>query len=247
VTVGPGIVAALMVAAFTAGFVDAVAGGGGLLTMPSLMIAGFPMHSALAINKGQSVWGAISSAISYWRGGAIDGRRGLVAFPAALGGSLVGTWLVLTVRPEPLRPIVIALLVLAIVLVAVPKDRIPRVEWRRPLVVWATIGLVLGFYDGFFGPGTGTILIALHRSVFRSSMAEASADSKVANLAAFATFALTGSILWSVALPMALANTIGAAVGARTAIRRGDTFIRNVLLVVVAGLVVKVSVDLLRH
>lgn len=242
-------VAVLALAAFAAGFVDAVAGGGGLLTVPALLAAGLPPHATLATNKGQAVFGAVTSATSFWRRDGVDRARAPISFGGAFFGSLLGAAAVLAVPPGPLKPIVLALLVVAAVVVSWPKRSrgaaAPPTRWLA-----LPIGVALGFYDGFFGPGTGSILIVAFVVVFGDTMVRASGNAKIANLAsnlaAVSLFAWRGEVLWRIAIPMAAANAAGAAIGARTAMKRGDRFVRVVVLVVVATLVGKVAWDLTR-
>ncbi len=256
----------LALAAFAAGVVDAIGGGGGLLTVPVLLSAGLPPQVALATNKGQAVFGAVSSAVSFWRRGGLDRGRAPVAFFFGAVGSAIGATLLLWMRPEPLKPVVLGLLVVAAVLVAWPRKPRARqseragspaegalphpVGLRSPRLVLAVLALVLGSYDGFFGPGVGTMLIVAFAYLFDDTLTRASGNAKVvnlaSNLAAFTLFALRGRVLWAFALPMALANASGAYVGARLAIGRGDRFVRAVVLCVVAALVVKLAVDLTR-
>ena len=243
------VIALLAVAAFAAGFVDAVAGGGGLLTLPALMAAGLPPHAALATNKGQAVFGAVSSAVSFWRKDGVDRDRAPVSFGGALVGSFIGAAAVLAVPPGPLKPLVLGLLVVAAIAVSIPRrsrgSAIPPTRW-----VALPIGVALGFYDGFFGPGTGSLLIVAFVIVFGDPLVRASGNAKVANLAsnlaAVTLFAWRGEVMWRIALPMAAANALGATIGARTALKRGNEFVRVVVLIVVAALVCKVGWDLTR-
>ena len=241
----------LVVAAFGAGFVDAIAGGGGLITVPALLAAQLPPHLALGTNKGQSTFGAISSAVSFWRRGGVDRARAPIAFAGGLLGALGGAALLLQLRPEPLRPIVIGLLVVAAVIVAT-RPRVHGPGLSEPLQPFALAGatLLLGAYDGFFGPGVGTMLIVAFTLIYGDAVTRASGNAKItnlgSNLASLAIFAWKGTVLWSVALPMALANALGAAAGARVALRRGDRFVRAVVLLVVLALVTKLALDLVR-
>jgi hypothetical protein len=243
----------LVAAAFLAGALDAIGGGGGLIMVPALLAAGLPPHLALGTNKGQSFFGSLSAAFRYARAGLVDGRRARVTFPAAFLGALGGAALVLVIRPEVLRPIVLGLLVLAAILVTVTRPRAgngasappgPRPRW----ILAALIALVVGAYDGFFGPGAGTFYIAAFVAFLALPMARASADAKVANfasnIAAAILFAQRGVILWSIALPLAGGQILGGFVGAHLAVRRGDSFVRVVVLIVVLALVLKVGRDL---
>lgn len=242
--------AVLALAAFAAGFVDAVAGGGGLLTVPALLAAGLSPHAALATNKGQAVFGAVSSAVGFWRRDGVDRARAPVSFASGLVGSFLGAAAVLAVPPGPLKPIVLALLVVAAVVVSWPRRSrgatAPPTRWLA-----APIGVGLGFYDGFFGPGTGSLLIVAFVVVFGDGLVRASGNAKItnlaSNLAAVALFAWRGEVVWRVALPMAAANALGATLGARTALRGGDRLVRIVVLLVVAALVLKVGWDIIER
>lgn len=250
-TLAPTDVALLVLAALGAGFVDAVAGGGGLLTLPALLAVHLPPQMALGTNKGQATFGAITSAVSFWRRGAVDRKRAPRAFLGGLLGAIAGASLLLRMRPEPLRPVIIALLVAAAVFVAAR----PRVASAGIAVRWrpwalAAMTFALGMYDGFFGPGVGTMLIVAFTIVYGESITSASANAKVvnlaSNLASLAIFASSGRVIWSVALPMAAANTVGAWLGAKMVLRHGDRYVRVMLFLVVGALVIKLTFDALR-
>ncbi|HVP69507.1 MAG TPA: TSUP family transporter [Anaeromyxobacteraceae bacterium] len=242
----------LALAALAAGAVDAVAGGGGLITLPSLLAAGLPPGVALGTNKGQSVFGSGAALVRFARAGLVDRRMARVTFPSGLAGSLVGAGLVLLVPPSALRPLVLVLLVtVAVVLALRPAAPAPRaVPRRRPAAVAAVIAAVIGAYDGFFGPGTGTFLIFAFTLFLGARLQEASADAKVvnfaSNLAAVALFASRGTVAWGVALPMAAGQFAGGTLGAHLAVRGGDRLVRWAVLLVVAALVVKLGGDLVR-
>lgn len=245
------VIALLAAAAFCAGFVDAIAGGGGLLTVPALLMTGLPPQVVLATNKGQAVFGAISSAASFWKRGGIDRARAPLGFFCGAVGSLAGARLLLAMRPEPLKPIVLGLLVFAAIVVAL-RERLPLRPGgvQRHRLALAAAALLLGAYDGFFGPGTGTLLIVAFVVLMGDSLTRASGNAKVvnlaSNLAALAMFAAKGAIVWKIALPMAACNASGAYLGAKVALARGDRFVRLVVLAVVAALVVKLGADLFR-
>jgi uncharacterized membrane protein YfcA len=248
----PSTIALLVGVATLAGAVDAVAGGGGLLTVPALLAAGLPPDLALGTNKGQSVFGSGAALLRYARAGLVDRRMARITFPAGLAGSLGGAALVLLVPPSALRPVVLVLLVVVAVVLALrpaaPAPRAgPRPGTARPLAAGA-IALAIGAYDGFFGPGTGTFLIFAFAIVLGLRLQEASADAKVvnfaSNLAAVLLFASRGVVVWTVALPMAAGQFAGGLLGAQLAVRGGDRVIRWVVLVVVAALVLKLGSDL---
>jgi uncharacterized membrane protein YfcA len=249
----PATVALLVAAAFCAGLVDAIAGGGGLVSLPALLAAGLPPHVALGTNKGQAVFGATASAISFWRRGMIDRARAPLGFVAGFAGSCLGVWGVLSVPLRPLRVIVIVLLLIAATVVLARRNVEPRpraLGRAAQAAALAGIALVLGAYDGFFGPGTGSMLVVAFSVVFGDALTRASGNAKIVNLAsnvaAMLLFSHRGVVLWSVALPMAAANALGATTGAHLAVRKGDRLVRAVVLVVVAAVVVKLATDLAR-
>ncbi|HEU4724387.1 MAG TPA: TSUP family transporter [Candidatus Eisenbacteria bacterium] len=248
--VGPAETALLCLAAFLAGVVDAIAGGGGIITVPALLAVGLPPHFALGTNKGQAVWGSAAAIVRYARAGLLDRRAALRSFPIALVGSALGALLVLRIQPDVLRPLILVLLVAAaifIALVRVPSHTEENPKHRSALLL-ALIAFGVGGYDGFFGPGTGTFLIVLYVAFLGISLARASADAKVvncaSNFAALVVFTAQGVVVWSLAAPMLLAQIAGGWTGAHLAIRGGNRFIRLVVVLVALALVVKVARDL---
>ena len=242
-------VVVLAAVAFAAGVVDSIAGGGGLLTVPALLATGLPPQLVLATNKGQASFGAISSFLSFWSKDGIDRHRAFRGFFFGFLGSLVGARVLLLVRPEPLKPIILVLLLAAAGFVAYPRKVTPHPRsWAMQAL--APIAFVLGFYDGFFGPGVGSMLIVAFVLVFGDSLTRASGNAKVvnlaSNLAALLLFSVKGAVMWRIALPMAAANATGAFVGARLAVKRGDGFVRVIVLLVVTLLVLKMAYDLAR-
>lgn len=250
----------LLLAAFAAGFIDAIAGGGGLITVPALLATGLPASLVLGTNKGQAVFGSGASMISFWRAGRVDAGRAPLAFVAGAIGSLAGASLVLLVSPSVLRPLVMVLLVSVAVFLTfrppLPVGTPGKTAARPPLTardpararrLGAILALVIGAYDGFFGPGTGTFLIITSVLVLGQSLTSASADAKVvnfaSNLAAMVVFAASGTVVWAVSLPMAAAQFAGGWTGAKVAVRGGDHLVRWVVLGVVVALVGKLAVD----
>ena len=199
----PWLLAALVGAAFVAGLVDAIAGGGGLLTLPILLGLGLPPHVALGTNKGQSVFGTSVSAATFWRRGGIDKERAPVAFASGLLGAAAGACAVMLVRPEPLRPLVLVLLIGAVAVVLgrpyfQPRQPVAAVSPRAVPWAVAAIGFGLGAYDGFFGPGTGSMLVVAFAVVFGDTLTRASGNAKIvnlaSNLAAVSVFAARGNV-----------------------------------------------------
>lgn len=243
----------LAVVAFLAGVIDAIAGGGGLLTVPALLVTTGDARLTLGTNKGQAVFGSFSAFVSFWRAGRIHRARLAPTFVAAFAGALAGARLVLALRPEMLRPVVLALLVAAAISFAVRGRKKPgegsakawTVAEKHPVITAAGIGLLMGAYDGFFGPGVGTFLIALFVAVFGDDLTQATANAKVANFASnlgsVLLFARAGQIDLRFALPMAAAQAIGGTIGARLAMKGGERLVRAGVLLVTAALVVRIA------
>jgi hypothetical protein len=246
-------IAVLAGVALAAGTVDAIAGGGGLLTVPALLAAGLPPHLALGTNKGQSMFGSFAALIRFSHAGLVDGRRARVTFPLGIVGSLGGAALVLAMPASALRPIVLVLLAVAAVFVGVrrtpapPREGVPTGR-RASVAVAAAIALAVGAYDGFFGPGTGTFLIVAFVGLLGDGLARASASAKVvnfaSNLAAAVLFASRGTVVWRIALPMAAAQLLGGWLGAHLAVRRGDVLVRRTVVAVALAAAAKLAWDM---
>lgn len=237
----------LVVVALLAGTVDAIGGGGGLITLPALTIAGLPLDIALATNKGQSVWGSGAATIAFWRAGRVDAKQARFTFPLALVGAAIGATALMSVPKEVLRPIVMVLLLAAAALLLVKKPDRDDNGPSRPAIA-AGLALLLGAYDGFFGPGTGTFLIVGFVTLCNRSLVSATADAKVvnfaSNLASLALFARAGSVVWAIALPMAAGQLVGGVIGTRLALRGGARFVRLAVIVITCALVVRLAVQI---
>jgi len=245
----------LALAALLAGFIDSVAGGGGLIQVPALFNA-LPAESPATIfgtNKGSSIFGTANAAWRYARRIAIPWE---VALPAALSAfvfSFVGAATVAWLPKDVVRPLVLVMMILVVVYTAVKPEfgavhgaPLPAAKVRP----WALVaGAALGFYDGFFGPGAGSFMIFAFVGVFGLDFLRASSAAKIVNLstnaAALAFFVPTGHMLWMIALTMALFNIAGAFVGTRLALRHGSGFVRWVFLIVSTILIGKFGYDTL--
>jgi uncharacterized protein len=224
---------ALILAAFAAGLVDAIAGGGGIITLPALLACGLDPRVALATNKGQAVFGSGSSVVAFARSGEVDRSRIWITFVVAGLASMAGARLVLLLDPKLLRPAVLVLLIGASCAAFVRKPG-KQTGWKfalkRPWIVGGVVAGVIGSYDGFFGPGTGTFLILAYAYLFGDPLVRASGNAKVANFAsnlgAFLLFAVAGSIRWDLALPMGAAQVAGALIGTRLTVKRGGNLVR---------------------
>lgn len=249
-----GLVLMILVAGFSAGWVDAVVGGGGLLQLPvMLLIPGLTPVQALATNKMGSVFGTATSALTYrrWLGAlprSVLPMAGL-AFATSLGGAVVATMLPTGV----IRPVVLAALVV-VWLVTALRPQLGRTSALKHagsahLSRALALGAGVGFYDGMIGPGTGTFLILGLVALLGFDFLQASAQAKFVNLAtnlgALAFFLPAGHVVLGLGLLLGAANLAGGYVGARMAIARGTGFIRVVFLVVVSALILKVGADTL--
>ncbi|MEU6391987.1 TSUP family transporter [Streptomyces sp. NPDC046939] len=245
----------LCLAALAAGWVDAVVGGGGLLLLPALLL-GLPSSAAgpyaLGTNKAVSIVGTTGAAITYARRAPVDVRLAARIGVAALAGSTGGALLAAGLSTDVLKPIVMVVLVCvgAFVLFRPAFGTAPSAEplpARRVLAAIGFAGLGIGFYDGLIGPGTGTFLVLALTALLHLDLVVASATAKIVNCCtnagALAMFGLKGTVYWQLAGLMALFNLAGGMVGAHTALKRGASFVRVVLLSVVCALVVKMAYE----
>ena len=241
--------------AFLAGALDAVVGGGGLVQLPALLVVlpQAPVVSLLGTNKLASVVGTGSAAVTYSRRVLVDRRTAAWMAGTAFLGSLGGAFGATQIGGDVLRPVVLVALV-AVLGYTLRSPSLGEVEElrlaaRAQRVVAVVGGALIGFYDGFLGPGTGSFLVFLLVGAVGLSFLHASATAKVVNtatnLAALGLFALGGHVLWVLGGAMAAANLAGSQVGARLAIRRGSAWVRRVFVVVVSALILRLAYDLL--
>ncbi|WP_127144804.1 TSUP family transporter [Pelagibacterium montanilacus] len=221
-----------------AGFVDAVAGGGGLIAVPALLSAGFSPVAALATNKVQGVAGTCAAAWTYWRKGFITIRSLVPGIAAAFVGSFAGAYTVTVIDTSALGIAVpVAVIAVALYFALSPSirdvDGIARLNFA---VFVPIVGFVIGFYDGIFGPGTGSFFMLAFVALFGLSAVRATANTKVlnvtSNLAALFYFIPAGEVVWSVGLAMAAGQLVGGYLGALTGIRFGARLIRPLVIVV---------------
>ncbi len=245
----------LCVFAFLAGGLDAIVGGGGLVQLPALLVVlpTQPVVALLGTNKLASIVGTTSAAVHYSRTVTVDWRQAVEMALAAFVGSALGALLATRADSSLLRPVVLVALVvvLAYTLRRPALGGVEALRLTRPAQRTVAVGggAVIGLYDGFVGPGTGSFLVFLLVGAVGLSFLHASATSKVVNastnLAALLLFAAGGHVLWGLGAAMALSNLAGSQVGARLAVRRGSAWVRRVFVVVVGALVVKLAFDLL--
>ena len=236
-----------------AGFVDSIVGGGGLVLLPALFAA-YPSAAPATLfgtHKSASVWGTTFAAWQYSRRVQVSWPALLPAAGLAMAGSFVGAWLVTQVSPEFLRRLLPVVLVAVLFYTLIRKDmgrhHAPRFSGRAELLATCSIGLTIGFYDGFFGPGTGSFFVFLLVRWLGYDFLNASVAAKIlnlsSNLAALVLFTLKGHVWWHLALPMAIANVAGSLLGTRMALQHGAGFVRGMFIVVVSALICKTSYD----
>ncbi len=238
---------------FLGGLIDAVAGGGGLITLPAYLIAGLPAHMASGTNKCGNFFGTLLSAARFLKSGRINMASALCAAVGSLIGAFVGTKLNMVMPEEMLSYIMLAVVPVIAVFLAVKRDfgtqdRSGELGERTLLILSAAIGLAVGAYDGFFGPGAGTFLILAFTSICRFDLLTASGNTKVANsasnVASLVTFALAGKVMWSVGIPAALCGIAGNYVGSGLALKNSAKIIRPMFFVVLTLLVIRLAYSL---
>lgn len=242
---------------FLGGFVDSVAGGAGLITLPAYLMAGIPAHFAAGTNKVVNGCGTLTATLKYFRSGKILLRPAIIAAAGALIGSALGTELAAVISEKTLETLMLIALPCVAVFLTVKKDfgkdippeERPACSPRREVVVSALIGLVFGCYDGLLGPGTGTFMILGFTGFLSLDLITAGGCSKASNLASNIASAvvwiLHGNVLWPLALPAIFCSILGNYLGARYVIRGGSKKIRNMMFVVLALLFIKMGYELL--
>lgn len=248
--------AALCGFAFVAGFVDAVVGGGGLIQVPALFVLKpeLPPATLFGTNKLSSIVGTANASWQYARRVQLPWRILLLIAGTAFVFSFLGARAVSYLNPNALRPLIIGLLLVVFVYTLAKKDfgslHAPKLTARQQRFWGVAMGIAIGFYDGFFGPGTGSFLVFAFVGLFGFSFLLASAAAKIVNLAtnaaALAWFIPTGHVLYRAALPMALCNLAGSWIGAHLAVKRGSGFVRLFFIGVVALLLTRMIWDTVR-
>lgn len=245
------MVAIVIVGVFLASFVDGVAGGGGIISVPTYLIAGLPAHLALGTNKLSSCIGTAVSAGRFIKGGFVDWKLGVPSILLALAGAHLGTRLQLALDERYLKWLLLVVLPIVAVVVlrqrTFPEERGDMPEGRRAAIV-LTASLIVGAYDGFYGPGTGTFLILIYCNLGKMDLRTASGNVKLVNLAsnigALVTSFLSGKVFIVLGLIGAVASIAGHYIGSGMAIKNGAKIVKPVILVVLALLAVKVISEL---
>lgn len=243
-------VALVCAGVFCAAFMDAIGGGGGIISLPTYLLAGLPMHYALGTNKLSSCIGTVASTVRFIKNGCVDWLLGIPSIALALVGAHLGTKLQLAIDGQYLK--LLLLLVLPVIAVIIlrkkdlPEARLAMNEWTRRGIVWGA-SLLFGAYDGFYGPGTGTFLLLSFCYLAKIDVRTASGNVKLVNLAsnvgALATSLMAGKVLIPLGLMAAVFSTAGQYLGAGLALKNGSKIVRPVILVVLVLLAVKVFLE----
>lgn len=230
------VLALLALVGFVAGFIDSVAGGGGMLALPSLLLAGLDPLTALATNKLQGTFGTASATYTFWKKGHLDPQAHVKTVVLVFAGAALGVLLV-SAAPKAILSIIMPILLLAVALYFALSPRLTN-EASEPIFPMGAfvfgMAPAIGFYDGFFGPGTGSFFMLALVSVFGLGLLEATARTKLfnftSNVAALLLFLFTAKFAWIIGLTMGIAQIGGAQLGSRLAIKNGAKFIRPVLV-----------------
>jgi uncharacterized protein len=241
------------IASLFAGFVDSIVGGGGLILTPTLFALFPATHPAtlFGVNKSASIWGTAAAAAQYAQRVQMPWHALLPAVAVCFAGAMAGAWTVTVISPEFLRKALPLILLVVLGYTLMRKDlgrhHAPRFTARGEMLAACALGLLIGFYDGFFGPGTGSFFVFLFVRWLGYDFLHASASAKLlntaSNLAALILFSLKGHIWWHYVLPLAAANVIGSLLGTRLALKHGSGFVRVAFIVVVSALILKTSYD----
>lgn len=239
---------------FLAGFVDSIAGGGGLISLPAYLLAGLPAHYAIGTNKTAMSIGTFTAAAKYLKAGQIDLRVGVLSAIGSFMGASIGSSLAMLISDSLLKMIMLGVLPVVAVFLLVKKDfgtsnqGAFQLSSRRLTVTALFIGLFVGCYDGLVGPGAGTFFILAFSGFLGFDLLKSSGCAKAANLAsniaAMIVFVINGKVLFALAAPAAVFAVAGNYTGAHLAIRGGSKYVRYVIFVVIALLFVKLAAEL---
>lgn len=240
--------------AFVAGFVDAIVGGGGLIQLPAglILLPQFPAGTVIGSLKIPAFTGTAFAVQQYLKKVTVNAKQVLTMTAIAFLSAFAGSEVLLMVSNKYMKPIIFFVLVIVAIYTYSKKNfgqhTLKNIDPKKQLIYSMIISLVIGFYDGFIGPGAGSFLIMAFISILGYDFLKAGTHAKLVNLAtnlgSISLFLLKGSILWSVAIPMAASNGIGGMLGARLAIFKGNQFIRVFFLLVVIATLLRFGYDI---
>ena len=237
---------------FLAGFVDSAAGGGGLTSLPAYLFVGLPPHTAIGCNKFSSACGTTLSAARFFKNGAVDWQVAAISAVCSFVASYLGIRIALMINQETLKTVLVIVLPIVAVLLLFKRNfgaenQSADIPKKKAFILAACAGLVIGFYDGLIGPGTGTIAIIVFSAGMKYDLKTASGNAKVMNLASnYASLiaVITGNkVIYSIAIPAAVFGIIGNYIGAGFAIKKGTVFIKPLMICVIVLLFGKLFYD----
>lgn len=237
---------------FLAQFVDSIAGGGGLISIPALFAFGVPPHFALGTNKFGAMFGTVSSSIAFIRSKNIHKELLMYMIPCTILGAVLGVNTVLMINQKILNAIVLVLLLVVCAYTVLKKDMGSEDRFtgmsRKNIVIGCAIALSLGFYDGFFGPGAGSFLIFSFITFLGFNFLQSCGNGKILNacsgVTSFIVFALHGKVIYSIGIPLAMSMIVGALVGTRLAISNGAKLIKPIFILISISFIIKLSFNL---
>lgn len=239
----------LFLTALIAGIIDTIAGGGGLITIPALMACGVPPASALATNKMQSVFGTLTSSLYFIRKKMVDLKQMRFMIFMTFVGSIVGGWTLLQIDASILK-VVIPFLLISIGVYFLFSKSVGEVEKEKRISIFLfsiTFALLIGFYDGFFGPGTGSFFAIALVYFLGYNLSNATAQAKILNLStnggSLLFFIFYGEIIWLIGLVMGAGQIIGAFIGAKLVVTKGQKLIRPFIIFVSFAISIKLLLD----
>lgn len=241
----------LGVACFIAAFIDAIAGGGGLITVPAYLASGLPAHIALGTNKVSSSIGTVASSLKFATSGKVNKEMVKRMIPFSFIGALMGVRTVVLIDSKYLYPIAIVLLLLVLVYTLINKKMGEKNNFtglnKTNIRQGKIMAFVMGFYDGFFGPGTGSFIIFALIKIFKLDFTNASGNAKIlnltSNLASMLLFIYLGKVNFFYSIPIGIIMVFGATLGAKMAVSKGTSFIKPIFLVVTTIVLVKMILE----
>ena len=239
---------------FLAGFIDSIAGGGGLIATPAYMLAGLPMHTVLGTNKAMSMFGTSVAAWKYIKSGNINWHAAIVAAAGSFAGSALGSQVALRIDGNTLKTIFVVILPIVAIFVLFGKKKSDNENsamlsgFKLNLVAFL-VGVVTGAYDGLIGPGAGTFMIIGFNMFVGLDYIKSGGCAKVVNVAsnisAFISFVRVGQVIWALAIPAAVFSMAGNLLGSSYAIKHGSKVVKKVMIVVLIGIFIKLAIDVL--
>lgn len=247
------IIVLLCVAAFTAGFIDAIVGGGGLIQTPVglILLPNLPVSTVIGSLKIPAFSGTSFAAYQYMKKVTMNWKLLFIMMALAIPSAFLGSTLLTYMSNDFMKPLLLFVLSLLAIYTYAKKNFGQQVakelSSKKQILSAVLISIIVGFYDGFIGPGTGSFLVVAFIALMGFDFLNASANAKMVNLAtnfgSICLFALKGKIIWAIAVPMAVSNAFGGWLGAKLAINKGNSFIRIFFLIVVVGTLIRFAYD----